>query len=127
MTAFVALFKTDTFVPDQLVANNPSLLLNEPAILLSGQNLKRGALLGKITTGGKFVLSASAAVDGSQTPVGILVDDTDATSGDKATIIYTRGDFTADAVIYGTGHTTASVAAGLQAKGICLINALGGA
>lgn len=127
MTSFLALFKTDAYIPDELVSGNPGLLLNEPAILLAGQNLKRGALLGKITASGKFVLSTSAAVDGSQVPVGILVDDTNASAGDKATIIYTRGDFTDDSVTYGIGHAIASVSAGLKAKGICLINALGGA
>lgn len=124
--SFVAFFKTDSYSPDELVAN-PELLLNDPAILLSGQNLKRGALLGQITVGGKWVLSLAAATNGSEVPAAILVDDTDASSGDKATIIYTRGDFMADSVIYGTGHTRASVAAGLKAKAICLINALGGA
>jgi hypothetical protein len=121
-----ALFKIDSYSPDELVVN-PELLLSEPAILLAGQNLKRGALLGKITASGKSVLSLAAATDGSEVPYSILVDDTDATDGDKATITYTRGDFVADSVIYGAGHTRASVAAGLKAMAIYLITALGGA
>lgn len=126
MTSFTALFKKDAFTPDQLVAGNPDLLLNAPAILLTGQNLVRGALLGKITASGKYILSLAAAVDGSQTPAGILVDDTNATAADKATLIYTRGDFIADAITYGTGHTAASVAAGLKTQAIYLITAQGG-
>lgn len=126
MTAFTALFKTDTFTPDALVAGNPDLLLNSPIILAAGQNLKRGALLGKVTATGKYVLSLAAANDGSQVPNSILVDDTDATSGDKATINYTRGDFLQDYVTFGTGHTPASTAAGLRALGIFFVTAQGG-
>lgn len=124
--AFQAVFTKDTYTPDNLIAGNPDLLLNEAGILLSGQNLKRGALLGRITSGGKLVLSSSASSDGSQTPIGILVDDCDASAGDKATIIYTRGDFCADALTYGAAHTAASVATGLKAKNIYLITTQGG-
>lgn len=126
MTAFTALFKTDTFVPDGLVAGNPDLLLNSPIILAAGQNLKRGALLGKVTATSKYVLSLAAASDGSQVPNSILVDDTDATSGDKATINYTRGDFLQDYVTFGTGHTPASTTAVLRPLGIVFITAQGG-
>lgn len=126
MTAFTALFKKDTFTPDQLVAGNPALLLNASIIVLAGQNLVRGALLGKITASGKYILSLTAAADGSQTPAAILVDDVNATAADKAALIYTRGDFLADAVTYGTGHTAASVAAALKTQAIYLITAQGG-
>ena len=124
MTSFTALFKVDSYTPDALVAGNPDLLLNAPAIISSGQSLKRGALLGQITTSGKYLLSVAAATDGSQTPVGILVDDTDASTADKASIIYTRGDFLADCLTYGAGHTAASVAPALRLHGIALINAM---
>lgn len=126
MTAFTALFKKDAFTPDQLVAGNPALLLNASVIVLAGQNLARGALLGKITASGKYVLSLAAASDGSQVPAAILVDDVNATSADTAALIYTRGDFLADAVTYGAGHTAASVAAALKAQSIYLITSQGG-
>lgn len=67
---------------------------------------------------GEYRLSLSAANDGSQTPVAILVHDTDATSGDTETLIYERGDFNQSAVTFGTGHTAESVRAGLRALGI---------
>lgn len=121
-----ASFSTDVFTPGQLVANNPDLLFSIPGTLLAGQNLLRGALLGKITASGKYVLSLSAAVDGSQTPAGILVDDVNATAGDEAALLYIRGDFIADALTYGAAHTSATVAAALRDMGIFLFNAQGG-
>ena len=36
-------------------------------------------VVGRVTASSKYVLSASAAADGSQTPAGILSDDIDAT------------------------------------------------
>jgi len=75
---------------------------------------------------GKYTLSATAATDGSQTPAGILVDDTDASAGDKPVLIYTRGDFVASGLTLGTGHTTATVLAAFKDIGVFINSDLGG-
>lgn len=124
--SFQATFRSDGFTPDGLIANEPSLLISVPITLLSGQNLKRGALLGKITASSKYVLSLSASSDGSQAPAAILVDDVDASAADTPALAYIRGDFIANALTLGAGHTTTSVAAGLRDLGIFLINQQGG-
>lgn len=121
-----ASFSSATHTPDRLIAGNSALLHAIPITVISGQNLARGALLGKITASGKYNLSLSAAADGSQAPVAILVDDVDASAGDKAGLAYIRGDFNASAVIYGTAHTAASVEAALRDLGIFLITTQGG-
>lgn len=121
-----ASFSKTTYTPDRLVAQNAHLLIHEPIVLVSGQNLTRGALLGKITASGKYTLSLSAAGDGSQTPVAILAEDTNASGGDKNTVAYFRGDFESSAVTFGTGHTAAGVKDGLRAKNIELIATQGG-
>ena len=121
-----AAFTTTAFTPDRLIAQNAHLLLDESITLASGQNLARGALLGRVTASGKYVLSLAASSDGSQTPVAILAVDTNATGGDKVTNAYFRGDFQADAVTYGTGHTAASTKAGLRTLNIELISVQGG-
>jgi hypothetical protein len=41
----------------------------------TAQTLKVGAVLGKVTATGKYKLALSAAVDGSQTPVAVLIAD----------------------------------------------------
>ena len=121
-----ASFTSTAFTPDRLVAQNAHLLVAVPITLASGQNLLRGAVLGKITAGGNYTLSASAAVDGSQTPDLILAEDTNASGGAKATVAYARGDFDSNAVILGAGHTVASIKEGLRVKGIQLISTQGG-
>jgi Bacteriophage lambda head decoration protein D len=121
-----AKFSSDAYVPDELIANEPALLLSEKVTLLSGQNLTRGALLGKITASGKYVLSLSASSDGSQTPSRVLVDDVDASAGDKEALAYRRGDFLDKGMTFGTGHTAASVKDGLADIGIFIITAQGG-
>ena len=108
-------------IPDQLIAGNADQLIARKAILAAGQNLARGALLGKVTSGGAYVISLSAAVDGSQTPVAVLAHDTDATGAAAETLIYERGDFNQSAVTFGTGHTAESVRAGLRALGIFFV------
>lgn len=121
-----AKYQTDPYVPDALIAQNAHLLVDESITLASGQNLKRGAVLGKITASGKYVLSLAAASDGSQTPSRILAVDTDASAGDKTTVVYRRGDFQSQAVILGAGHTVASVTPVLSAANIELISTQGG-
>jgi hypothetical protein len=117
-----ALFTSQDAVWDALVAGNPHLLVTRQVTLISGQNLVRGAVLGRITTGGKYNLSLSAAGDGSQTPDLILAQDTNASAGDRVTIAYERGDFNVAALTLGAGHTAASIREGLRAKGITLHN-----
>lgn len=116
-----ASFGTETFSPDRLVAGDPGRLLARTITLISGQNLARGAVLGKITASGKYNLSLSAAIDGSETPDLILAEATDASAGDVVTIAYERGDFDENKVTLGASHTLASVREGLRAKGIHLV------
>lgn len=118
-------FKTEgTYVPDSLVAGNAHLLVARKVTILSGATLARGALLGKITASGKYILSLSAAEDGSETPDLILAEAVDASGGDKTALAYARGDFNALALTLGTGHTVASITEGLRAKGITLLPAM---
>lgn len=105
---------------DQGTLVNSSLINGEyPRVtkkvtIISGQNLSEGALLGAITTSGKYNLSLQAAADGSQTPVAVLAHAVDATSGDKEAIVYLTGEFNSAAMTFGTGHTASSVQAALR-------------
>ena len=112
------------YTPDQLLAGNAHLLLAGTVTIASGQNLTRGAVIGKITSGGKYTLSASAAEDGSQAPDRVLAEDCNATDADRTALAYIRGDFNANALTLGTGHTTSSIAEGLRTKGIALLPAV---
>lgn len=114
-----------TFVPDTLVVDDMDIV-TDSGILASGQTLTRGALLGKITASGKYILSLAAAVDGSQLPSAILVDDVDASGGDASCGLYLAGGFNAAAITFGTGHTRASVADGLRGLSIYLRDTIPG-
>jgi hypothetical protein len=111
---------TDTFVPqDNLLAGDADTFERKVTVL-SGEVRTRGAVLGIVTASTKYKLSASAAGDGSQTPVAILAHDVDATGGDVEAIVYERGTFNENALVLGTGHTIASIRAGLRGLGIDL-------
>jgi hypothetical protein len=106
---------------DVLIAGNAHLLVGRKVTIKSGQNLVRGAVLGK-DSNGKYLLSLAAASDGSQAPDLILAEACDATAGDTVALAYARGDFAAQALTLGTGHTVASITESLRAKGITILN-----
>ena len=64
----------------------------EVVTIVSGQNLKAGAVLGKITSGGKYAIADNhtPASNGSQTAVAVLLEDVDASGGDMPGQILAR-------------------------------------
>jgi hypothetical protein len=71
-------------------------------------------------TGGKYKLSAIAAVDGSAVPAVILAEDCDASGGDKVTVAYFSAVVDENALTYGAGHTPATCREPLRRVGIHL-------
>lgn len=100
--------------PNHIIAGEHPLV-HQPVTIAEGQNLKRGAVLGRVTSGGKHILSASAASDGSQTPKCILAEDVDATDDDVVGPAYFSGEFAQEELTYGTGHTATTVEAAFRA------------
>ena len=120
-----ASFKSDAYTPDQLSGGNEQLLVGQKVTIITGQNILRGAVLGKITASGKYNLSLSAAVDGSEIPDLILAEDCDASGADVEVLAYARGDFNQNALTIGAAHTIASIKEGLRVKGITLVDSIG--
>ncbi len=58
-------------------------------------------------------LARTMATDGSQTPIAILAQDADASSGPVRCQVFTRGHFRADALTIGEGHSVGSIAKAL--------------
>lgn len=108
-----------THTHDNLIGGTAVNMVTESIVVDAG-NLTRGALLGRITATGKYILSLAAATDGSEVPRAILAEDADATSGDVTTIAYLTGEFNTAAMTFGTGHTAASTKDGLRDLGIFL-------
>lgn len=119
-----------TFVPDNLFGGDFPIV-TDTVTIASGQNLKRGAVLGVVTASGKYVLSAATdeeedpIADGSEEPVAILAEDIDASDGDVTAPIYLTGAFNARALTLGTGHTIAAVKAALRPLSIFVKETVG--
>lgn len=73
---------------------------------------------------GSYKLATAAATDGSQNPVALLIDDTDASGGDVLGGIYQMGEFNGNAVTLGAGITLAAATAALEANNIYLKTSL---
>lgn len=108
---------TDTSVLNKNIVADGNITTRKVTIL-TGQNLVAGSVIGKITASGKYILSLSAAADGSEVPDMVLAQDVDATGGDVEAIAYETATVVATALTLGAGHTVASIRAGLRGKGI---------
>ncbi|PPC77932.1 hypothetical protein C4K68_07755 [Pokkaliibacter plantistimulans] len=89
--------------------------------LASGQNLLAATVLGRITTSGELVQAVMTATDGSQTPVGILIHDIDATSAATPCQFYDGGDFDATLVQWDASWTDAAKAGAFDRTRINLL------
>lgn len=103
----------ETYIPDQLIAGRHPLVTDNVTVL-AGQVFPRGAVLGRITASGKYVLALAAAADGSQNPAVVAVDNVDATAGDLSSGVYVAGEFNGAAMTLGTGITLGAAAAALR-------------
>lgn len=120
-------------MPEQIIEQTGQIAQNELLIsnyqpivgsitLISGQNLLRGQVLGRITASGKWTAYAAGASDGSQVARAILFRDTDASGGDAVAQAYRHGEFNREAVI-GLGANAAAqrtTTEALEAVGIYL-------
>ena len=89
--------------------------LTAGVVLASGQGvLKRGSVIGTVTTGGKGKLVNSTATDGSQSPKYILADDADTTSADVTAVCYKTGVYNRKALIFGGTDTADTHEAALR-------------
>lgn len=111
-----------TYTPDALFAGDAdNLVCRKFTVASAGQALPRGAVLGKVTAGGKLVLSTAAASDGSQEPYAILADSIPAGAADVEAMAYLTGLYNTAALTFGAGHTAASTLDQLRDRGIHLL------
>jgi uncharacterized protein YbjQ (UPF0145 family) len=76
---------------DWLKHENDPNLHRETVVVVSGAgNLLTGTVLGKVTATGKYKPYDNDASDGSQTAIGVLVYDADATDADAAVVVLKR-------------------------------------
>lgn len=85
--------RTDTVQTQDELLGGSTQLVEQGITLLSGENLSRGAPLGRITASGKVAELDPNASDGSETLFAILAEDVDASSGDEKGVAYVKGHF----------------------------------
>jgi len=106
-------FSGDSLTRKQLLAGEGNYLA-KVVTLLNGQNVVRGTVLGQITSGGKYKLSAVGAGDGSEPPAVIVVHDAFADGADAECLVYyADGVFNWEFMIVGASHTLDTVRAAL--------------
>ena len=108
----------ETYTPDNLFAGHVMPKVTDVMTILAGQNLVRGAVLGRITASGKGKLVDKDSVDGSQAVYAVLAESTDATAADKTSPVFLTGEFNENAIIVGAGDTVADHKASARAVGI---------
>lgn len=98
---------------DLLKYEAPNLYSREAVTVASGQNLQLGTVLGKKTADGKLYALAPNATDGTETAVGVLAADTDATliDRDDAIMIARHAIVARSALIWPSGITAPQKAA----------------
>lgn len=90
-----------------LLSHAPGTLSFDKATLASGQNLKAGTVLGKLTSGGHLAAYDNDASDGTQTAVAILYADTDASAAaTPCTVIARLAEVASSKLVWGAAVTT---------------------
>jgi len=100
----------DVYTPTQLLAGEAEVT-TDIGKLVTGQNLAKYAVVGRITASGKLMQWVPGAVDGSQQAIGILIHAVDATSADKDAQFYRSGVFNIDALGWASATTVQKYAA----------------
>lgn len=94
--------------------------------IVSGQDLKYGDVVGKVTASGKYAIYANGASDGTQAAAGILIgSDVDATNGDlPGAVLIKNAEVNVDLLGWGANDSTGITAgkADLVALGITLLD-----
>lgn len=60
-------------------------------VTLTGENLNKGTVLGKITASGKWASYDNTASNGLEVASGVLLEDVDASTVDRAALVLVRG------------------------------------
>lgn len=98
-------------------------IVTQTITIAAGQNLQQGAVLGR-NKAGSYVLSVASASDGSKNPTVVLAEGVNATDKEREAVCYLSGQFNANALHFGEGHTPESTAHNLRILNIYLTNTL---
>ncbi|EES9564992.1 head decoration protein [Escherichia coli] len=111
------------YQPDQLLCG-PLQVVTKTVTITGGEVYQRGTVLGRMTESGAYTLCKQGAgvTDGSETPVAILADMADASSGDVLAGVYLMGEFNANRVIFDESWDIDDLSVALEKEKIFLRN-----
>jgi len=112
----MALRESTTYDPNGILANDYPVE-TATVTVASGADLAAGAVVGRITASGKYILSDEAAGDGSETPVAILLTAASAASADAEAVALLSGAVAADKLVFGGSHDAGTVETAFRAAG----------
>lgn len=112
-----------TTTADNLFAGNFSIVTEEETIL-SGQDVTRKTVMGKITASGKLVIVDSSNSDGSEVAYCIMAEDIDASAADTVGIVYKSGEFSQKELIFGGSDVYGDHKEAMRSLGMYLKDAL---
>lgn len=95
-------FESDTFNYDNLLAGGDLTVLEVGTIDETGE-VKRGTVLGRVSSTNTYKICKDANADGSNIPVAILAEDLPASASNKDKYVYLSGNFNKSAVIFDAG------------------------
>lgn len=84
------LYTEGLYPAEFLISEGRGTISRDAAILISGQNLDAGTVLGQIAASGKYTVLAPAASDGSQIAAAVLYAPVDASLADKPCVVVSR-------------------------------------
>lgn len=111
-----------TYEPDNLLAGDKQRIVMDFLTIESGQVLKRGSVLGLITSTGKAKLLKKSSTDGSQNFYAVLSENVNAESSDVLAPVYLTGEFNAGALIFGEETTANDIKASARMAGVFFKN-----
>jgi hypothetical protein len=116
MTSLLKNTATEGIRAFEVVLSDFGSISREKAVLLAGQTLIAGTVLGRITDSGKYALHDPDATDGSQTAVAVLLVDCTASGADAPTLILARlAEVKSALLTFKSGITAQQKAAALAA------------
>lgn len=102
----IAAFASETFTEEALITGDAPITTTSEVMVDQATVLPAYSVVGRITASGKITLSDTAAVDGSQNPIGITCNEAPDNNVDQKIAIYRGGCFNPARLNYHASYNT---------------------
>jgi hypothetical protein len=107
---------TGTVLADNLVLSDLPWVTR--TVTIASGTIVRGCVVGMITISGEFVACDHTAIDGSENPRGVLLEDCDASAATVDVGIYSTGYFYGDGLTFGGTSVLADLREAMELNGL---------